>query len=61
MVNAKKRDYDVNYIKTKCKAVKLLLNKEKDEDIILFLESQTNVNGYLKTIIRSDMLKERKV
>lgn len=57
MVNAKKRDYDVNYIRTKCKAVKLLLNKEKDEDIILFLESKTNVNGYLKSLIRQDMNK----
>lgn len=61
MVNAKKRDYDVNYIRTKCKAVKLLLNKEKDQDIILFLESKTNVNGYLKSLIRSDMMEERKV
>jgi hypothetical protein len=57
MVNAKKRDYDVNYIRTKCKAVKLLLNKEKDKDIILFLESKTNVNGYLKSLIRQDMSK----
>lgn len=57
MVNAKKRDYDVHYIKTKCKAVKLLLNKEKDSDIILFLESKKNVNGYLKSLIRQDMNK----
>lgn len=56
-MNAKKRDYDVNFIKTKCKAYKLLLNKEKDSDIISFLESQTNVNGYLKSLIREQIKK----
>lgn len=60
-MNAKKKEYDINYLKTKCTAFKVLLNNEKDEDIILFLRSQNNVNRYIKTLIRSDMMKERKV
>lgn len=60
-MNENKKMYDINYLKTKCTAFKVLLNNEKDEDIILFLRSQTNVNRYIKTLIRSDMLKERKV
>lgn len=56
-MNENKKKYDINYIKTKCTAFKLLLNNEKDEDIILFLESKTNVNGYLKSLIRQDMSK----
>lgn len=60
-MNENKKKYDINYLKTKCTAFKVLLNNEKDEDIILFLRSQTNVNRYIKTLIRSDMMKERKV
>ena len=60
-MNESKKKYDINYLKTKCTAFKVLLNNEKDEDIILFLRSQTNVNRYIKTLIRSDMMKERKV
>lgn len=56
-----KKDYDRNYIKTKCKTIKLLLNKEKDKDIILFLNAQTNVNGYLKSLIRDDMMKKKEI
>lgn len=60
-MNENKKNYDINYLKTKCTAFKLLLNNKKDEDIILFLRSQTNVNRYIKSLIRSDMMKERKV
>lgn len=50
-----KKDYDINYHRTKCKQIKLLLNREKDKDIISFLEQQTNVNGLLKRLIREEI------
>lgn len=50
-----KKRYDVNYVKTQCKQYTLLLSKEKDKDIIEFLESQTNRNGFLKALIRDHM------
>ena len=53
----KKKEYDINYAKTKCKQYKLLLNNEKDKDIILYLNSIPNRNGYLKSLIRRDMNK----
>lgn len=53
-----KKEYDIEYIRTNCKQIKLLLNKEKDADIISYLEKQTNVNGHLKSLIREEIKKE---
>lgn len=50
-----KKEYDIKYQKMNCKQYKLLLSKEKDKDIIEFLESQTNRNGFLKQLIRDHM------
>ena len=50
-----KKEYDIRYQKLNCRQFKLLLHKEKDQDIISYLESKTNRNGYLKSLIRSDM------
>lgn len=58
-MNENKKLYDVNYIRNNCKWIKLLLNKKKDADIIEYLADKTNVNGYLKTLIRNDMMKEK--
>ena len=52
-----KKQYDIDYQRTKCKQIKLLLNKEKDKDIIEFLGKQNNVNGLLKLLIREHMKK----
>ena len=52
-----KKEYDIKYMKFNCKQFKLLLNNEKDKDIILFLESLPNRNAYLKSLIRRDMQK----
>lgn len=52
-----KKEYDIEYIRTNCKQIKLLLNKEKDADIISYLEKQTNVNGHLKSLIREQIKK----
>lgn len=49
-----KKDYDLNYQKENCKQIKLQLNKEKDKDIIQWLEDK-NVNGTIKQLIREKM------
>lgn len=54
-MNENKKRYDVNYVKTNCKQFILLLNKEKDKDIIDFLESLPNRNGFLKQLIRDQI------
>ena len=50
-----KKDYDLEYFRTRCTVFKLLLNNEKDKDVILYLRSLPNVNGYLKSLIRDDI------
>lgn len=50
-----KKNYDKNYVITKCKRYTLILNKEYDKDIIKFLSTKDNVNGYLKELIRREM------
>ncbi len=47
-----KRKYDQEYQRKNCKQVKLLLNKEKDKDIIEYLDSLDNVNGEIKEVLR---------
>ena len=54
-MNDSKKLYDVNYIRNNCKWIKLLLNRKKDADIIEYLSTKNNVNGYLKSLIRNDM------
>ena len=54
------KEYNANYHKTKCKQIKLLLNNEKDKDVIEFLESKTNVNGFLKALIRKEIEQQKK-
>lgn len=43
------------YLREKCKDITLRLNKKYDEDIIVWIDSQGNKNGYLKDLIRADM------
>lgn len=45
----------VKYNKTNVKQIKLNLNKKTDEDILQKLEAVSNVQGYIKTLIREDM------
>lgn len=54
-----KKDYDLEYYRTRCTVFKLLLNNEKDKDVILYLRSLPNVNGYLKGLIREEMEKKK--
>lgn len=53
-----KKNYDVNYVKTKCKQYILLLNKVRDKDIIEYLDSLQNRNGTLKRLLRDQIKKE---
>ena len=47
--------YAIEYVKTKCKKITLMLGKETDKDIIEWLDKQGNKNAYLKDLIRKDM------
>lgn len=49
-----KKDYDMEYAKANVKRIVLALNKEKDKDIIEWLEGK-NVNGTIKQLIRDKM------
>ena len=54
-----KTQYDIDYQKRNIRRINLSLHRENDKDIIAYLESQTNVQGTLKRIIRKYM-KEKK-
>lgn len=54
-----KTQYDIDYQKRNIRRINLSLHRENDKDIITFLESQTNVQGTLKRMIRKYM-KEKK-
>lgn len=54
----KKKDYDIQYIKTHCKRIPLNLNKEYDKDIIEFLEGKKPVGTYLKALLREQIKKD---
>lgn len=46
----------VKYNANNVKQVKLNLNKKTDADIIKHLEQRDNVQGYIKDLIKKDML-----
>ena len=52
-----KTEYDLEYQRTRCKQYKLLLHRERDKDIISFLDSLPNRNGFLKDLIRKQIKK----
>ena len=54
-----KKQYDIDYQKKNIRRINLSLHRENDKDIIKYLESQTNVQGTLKRMIRKYM-KEKK-
>ena len=53
-----KKKYDIDYARINCRQVKLLLNKEKDKDIIEYLESHKPVQSEIKRLIRENIKKE---
>ena len=40
------------------KQIKFVLNKNTEPDLIAHLESISNVQGYIKSLIRSDIMKK---
>ena len=54
-----RKQYDIDYQKKNIRRINLSLHRENDKDIIAYLESQTNVQGTLKRMIRKYM-KEKK-
>lgn len=47
------------YDRENTRRINLKLNKKTDDDIIRHLESQENIQGYLKQLIREDMKRAR--
>ena len=53
----RKAAYDKQYDKDNTTQVKFKLNNRTDEDILTFLNSLPNKQGYIKALIREDMKK----
>ena len=49
------REYIKKWNKKNQKIINLILNTTKDQDILNFMFSKSNKNGYLKDLIRKDM------
>lgn len=45
----------LKYKAEKCRQIKFELNKRLDEDVLVWLDSQENKQGYIKALIRADM------
>ena len=50
-------EYIINYVKKNICRYELRLNKNKDSDLIEYLNSQPSINGYLKQLIENDLKK----
>ena len=46
------------YISKTIRVIKLSLNRNTDADILTFVESLPNMQGYLKGLIRADMARK---
>lgn len=55
MTYPSKIKYNQKYVRERCKQVTLMLNKSTDADIIAYLDTKDNKNGYLKDLIRTEM------
>lgn len=55
----KKSAYDQQYAKDKLQQIRFSLNKDRDADLIAWLDRQPNKQGYLKQLIRADMESKR--
>lgn len=47
--------YNIQYAKENTRRIAFSLNKNTDADIIEYIETVGNINGYLKQLIRKDM------
>ena len=58
-MNNKHSEASTRYNAVNVKQVKMNLNKKTDADIIAHLEQVSNIQGYIKELIRADMKKEQ--
>lgn len=56
----KQKVYIQQYKKDNCKRISFELNSNYDQDIIEFLNSKDNKQGYLKELIRKDINSQTK-
>ena len=54
-VSEKRKQYEIDYIKQNQRQFMLKVNRKVDPDMVAWLESQENVQAYLKDLIRADM------
>lgn len=57
-MNNRKKQYDQDYHKTHLKRFVFNLNKEKDRDVILYLEEHKPIQSEIKRLIREQIKKE---
>ena len=55
MTSEAQKAADARYKAANTKQIKFVLNKNTEPDLIAYLESIDNVQGYIKTLIRADM------
>lgn len=59
MISEAQKTADARYKAANTKQFKFVLNKNTEPDLIAHLESIDNVQGYIKSLIRADMLKKQ--
>ncbi len=57
----KRQAYQSKYCKEHTKGLYIKLSKSTDADIISWLSDQNNKQGYIKDLIRADMLAENSI
>ena len=60
MISDAKRKTNMDYDRKNTKLIGMKLNKNTDADILEYLSTQENIQGYLKRLIREDMKREEK-
>jgi hypothetical protein len=60
MPSAAQNKATTQYVKKHMRRFTLQCHKEYDADVIAFLESKDNYNGYLKELLRRELVKEGK-
>ena len=57
----KKYAYDIKYAKVKLQQVKFSLHRDRDADLLEWLDQQPNKSGYFKQLIREDMERKKQI
>ena len=58
--NEKSKQRTLRFQKQNLKQIAFMLNKSTEADLLSWLESQENRQGYIKSLIRADMAKHKK-